>query len=309
MPGRISHDPVEPRPRPLHAEEPGAVLDAAAIAPALSAQDWTLNSRPGEERDCAFLLTGGTAVLHGTEIVPLSAPALLWVPARCTASLAFAAGARGHRFALDPAFRPRAFGSLTEAPHLLRATDGLLVLASDRLGDLGAEIETAFLALARESRAPGRGTPALLSAHLAVIALHLWRLSSEPFADAGARSGTLGLLQRFRHLVEERYRDHWPVADYARALGVTEDRLHALCVRGTGRPPRTLLHERLIEEAAARLQHLDWPIEQIGFSLGFKDAGYFNRFFKKHTGLPPGLYRRQRRARIKGPEHSYAAWP
>lgn len=295
--------------RPPRWNEPGGTLDAAAIPPSLSPQEWLLNRRNGQQRDFAFLITGGTGVLHDTESASVAAPALAWIPAGRPATVGLAAGARGHRLALEPNYRARYLADATEAPHLLRATDDLHLLSGHKLCGIIEELEISFLVLAREAREPGLGAHALFSAHLSVIALHLWRLSNLSLAATEARGGTLGLLHRFRQLVEDHYRDHWTIADYARMLGVTEDRLHALCVRGTGRPPRTLVHERLIEEASARLQHLDWPIEQIGFSLGFKDAGYFNRFFKKHVGLPPGAYRGQRKARTNRTEHSYAAWP
>ncbi|WP_430413034.1 helix-turn-helix domain-containing protein [Kordia sp.] len=32
-------------------------------------------------------------------------------------------------------------------------------------------------------------------------------------------------------------------------------------------------------------------IKQIAFYLGYEDTSYFIRFFKKHTGLSPNVYR------------------
>jgi AraC-like DNA-binding protein len=58
-----------------------------------------------------------------------------------------------------------------------------------------------------------------------------------------------------------------------------------------------------------RLRQLDLPVEQIGYGLGFRDPGYFNRFFRKYQNASPGAYRR--RARLDPSQHgpSYAAWP
>jgi AraC family transcriptional activator of pobA len=42
-----------------------------------------------------------------------------------------------------------------------------------------------------------------------------------------------------------------------------------------------------------RLRQMDVPIEQIASSLGFKDPGGFNRFFKQQIGMPPWAYRRR----------------
>ncbi len=34
-----------------------------------------------------------------------------------------------------------------------------------------------------------------------------------------------------------------------------------------------------------------WPLKEIAFDLGFSDASYFNRFFKRETGATPAEYR------------------
>ena len=76
-----------------------------------------------------------------------------------------------------------------------------------------------------------------------------------------------------------------------------------------GRSGRAIVHERLIHEACTRLQQLDLPVEQIGYGLGFRDSGYFSRFFQKHQGIPPGAYRRRARAEQAKRGPFYAAWP
>jgi len=55
-------------------------------------------------------------------------------------------------------------------------------------------------------------------------------------------------------MVELHYRDGWPVARYADALGVTSDKLHAHCQREKNCGPRAIIHERLVREACIRLQ-------------------------------------------------------
>lgn len=49
--------------------------------------------------------------------------------------------------------------------------------------------------------------------------------------------------------------------------------------------------------------------EQIAFGPGFKDPDYFNRFFKKHVGIPPGTHRRRMRGRRSCADNSCAVWP
>ena len=143
--------------------------------------------------------------------------------------------------------------------------------------------------LVRELRAPGRGSMTMISSHVLQLCLHLWRsvVSDESGSEDALRGDGPRLVGNFLQLVELHYRDGWPVSRYAAALGVTEDKLHAHCKREKARSPRAIVHERLIHEACTRLQQLDLPVEQIGYGLGFRDPGYFSRFFRKHPAIPP----------------------
>jgi AraC-like DNA-binding protein len=39
------------------------------------------------------------------------------------------------------------------------------------------------------------------------------------------------------------------------------------------------------------LFHTQQPLKEIAYDLGFADASYFNRFFKRETGQTPAEYR------------------
>lgn len=55
----------------------------------------------------------------------------------------------------------------------------------------------------------------------------------------------------------------------------------------TGKPTTSHITERVINEAKALLQHTDWSISDIGYSLGFEYPSYFNNYFKRLTGTVP----------------------
>lgn len=61
------------------------------------------------------------------------------------------------------------------------------------------------------------------------------------------------------------------------------------------------LHEYSLQVRAAKAKELlantNKPIKEIAPELGFEDTGYFNRSFKKATGVTPGLYRKSSRNR------------
>ena len=264
----------------------------------------------GEPRAHAFLILSRGGVLLGDEAVDLTSPSLVWLPSHAASAVRVHAGARGYMLSASNDFLMRTISSAQEGALLRPVMNRIVVLTAPILRDRAEEIANSFKALTREVQMPDRGSMAILGAHLTLVCLHVWRLTR---GDASAETSLRGtghyVLHQFRQLIEIRYREHWSVRRYADALGVTEDRLHAVCVRNAGQPPRALIYDRLVQDACMRLQQMDVPIEQIAFSLGFKDPGYFNRFFRRHIGMPPGAYRRQINAQRQDGETSYAAWP
>lgn len=151
----------------------------------------------------------------------------------------------------------------------------------------------------------------MINAHIALIMLHLWRASGDAARTQQPRGAGVPTVQRFHQLVELHYKEHVSIASYARLLGVTRSHLHETCLRLTNRTPLALVHERLVAEARLRLQQTPLSVEQIGYGLGFKDPGYFSRFFKKANGQSPSVFR-QATSREAAPDalpHSFAAWP
>lgn len=75
--------------------------------------------------------------------------------------------------------------------------------------------------------------------------------------------------------------------EYAEKLAVHVNHLNAAVQEITGKSTTTHINEGIIAEAKSLLVHTDWSVAEIGFSLGFEYASYFNNFFKKHTGITP----------------------
>jgi AraC-like DNA-binding protein len=78
---------------------------------------------------------------------------------------------------------------------------------------------------------------------------------------------------------------------FAAQLGVTSGYLTETVKEITGVPAGALLRQRLVLEIKRLLAHTDLTSAQVAEKLGFKDAAYFNRFFKRETGQTPRLFR------------------
>ncbi|QCK15205.1 helix-turn-helix domain-containing protein [Mangrovivirga cuniculi] len=75
--------------------------------------------------------------------------------------------------------------------------------------------------------------------------------------------------------------------DYANELAVHANYLNRAVKKTTGKTTSQHIAERISSEAKALLQHTDWNISEIAYSLGFEYPTYFNNFFKKITGSTP----------------------
>ena len=79
--------------------------------------------------------------------------------------------------------------------------------------------------------------------------------------------------------------------DYAKALHVHVNYLNRAVKDVTGKPTTVHIAERIISEAKALLQHTDWNIADVAYSLGFDYPTYFNNYFKRMTGTNPKTLR------------------
>lgn len=138
---------------------------------------------------------------------------------------------------------------------------------------------------------------ASLQALTQLIFIALLRLSAEPVKNQHVRHDNLQIFHRFNALIEDRYREHWPLSRYAEAMGVTEARLNDICRRIADLPSKRLVHERLMQEARRLLLFTAGSVNEIGYELGFKDPAYFTRFFSREAGVTPSEYRLRESAR------------
>jgi AraC family transcriptional activator of pobA len=99
------------------------------------------------------------------------------------------------------------------------------------------------------------------------------------------------LARRFEALLEQRYREPWRVADYARALGVTATHLSRALRAATGLAAAELIRERVVREARRHLVYTNLPVSEISYALGFDDPAYFTRVFTAATGVSPRRFR------------------
>ncbi|MBB3593981.1 AraC family transcriptional activator of pobA [Rhizobium sp. BK529] len=290
---------------------PALSVTASTIAAGLGSQTWSLGARGNRPFYQAFFVSRGRATLciEGQEELELPAPAALWLPRRVSGTFVLAAGSEGAMLSAAEDFVWRTVDDSPAAAQLHDMIERIAVARGDNLRTHAGDIGRGFEVMTQETQDHLPGGAAIVGAYFSVLLLLIWRASgaSVPTKTSGTGATTL---QRFRQIVELRYREQPAIAEIARAMGITYDHLHRVCIAGTGRRPMELIHERQIAEAKLRLGQSEQSVEQIGFGLGFRDPAYFSRFFKSRVGEPPGAYRRRIAAQSeKGIAPSFAAWP
>lgn len=61
----------------------------------------------------------------------------------------------------------------------------------------------------------------------------------------------------------------------------------------TGLTPIDYVQRLRVEDAKRRLERTDAPVDEISWRVGYEDAAFFRRLFKRTTGMAPGAYRRR----------------
>jgi AraC-like DNA-binding protein len=79
---------------------------------------------------------------------------------------------------------------------------------------------------------------------------------------------------------------------YAQKICISLKHLNDLSKEALGKTVSQLIHERIILEAKREISYTDKSIKELAYKLGFKDPGYFNRFFKRFTEMTPDEFRK-----------------
>jgi AraC family transcriptional activator of pobA len=78
---------------------------------------------------------------------------------------------------------------------------------------------------------------------------------------------------------------------YAGQLNTSPQNLNAACRKGSSQAAADVLEEFIISEAKRQLHYTTSTVSQIAFSMDFKDASHFVKYFKRLTGQTPQNFR------------------
>jgi transcriptional regulator GlxA family with amidase domain len=84
-----------------------------------------------------------------------------------------------------------------------------------------------------------------------------------------------------------------PVDEMVRRSGLAERTFKRRFTAATGFAPIDYVQRLRIEDAKRRLERTDVSADEISWRVGYEDAAFFRRLFKRLTGVTPGTYRRR----------------
>ncbi|WP_416441971.1 helix-turn-helix domain-containing protein [Leeuwenhoekiella sp. A16] len=131
----------------------------------------------------------------------------------------------------------------------------------------------------------------MLLSYVSIFLIYCSRLYAEQFENIKDQPESL-LLSDFLDLVGEKFRVQHEVSQYAEQLNISAGYLGDTIKQQSGKSAIAHIQERIVLEAKRLIYFTEDSMKEIAYSLGFDDASYFNRFFKRHTTFTPLAYKK-----------------
>jgi AraC-like DNA-binding protein len=154
------------------------------------------------------------------------------------------------------------------------------------------EVVQGFEHILQELELPGEGGLDMIRMYLLQFFIQVERCCGKAEKKQIPQQKQL-LLQNFLQLINKHYNTIRLPREYAELLYVTPNHLNALCQDLLGKTAGELIRDRVLLEAKRLLVNESLTITEVAYALNFQDNSYFNRFFKKNTGITPEAFRKQ----------------
>jgi len=137
-----------------------------------------------------------------------------------------------------------------------------------------------------------KGFQEIIKANLGVFFIELIRQKDSSTVHAGSANPYMQeRLEDFFELLENNITTEKQVSNYADMLNLSLHQLNTITKTLLNKTASELINEYIILESKRYLLATSNQVNQIAYHLGYEDASYFIRFFKKHTGYSPEAFR------------------
>lgn len=207
------------------------------------------------------------------------------VPALCVHGFKFSPGAQGYSLSFSAPLITQFEQQFGRPLQVLGQAACMPVKSSRR------QINTLFNTLQSEYEGQGEARDMMLHSLIGALLVWLNRQCAPTPGGSSRIERKRSVIHQFNQLVERHYREQLSVTHYAGVVGLSSVYLNNLCHEFYGCSALNVLHQRLLLEAKRSLLYTSMTISQVSDYLGFSDATYFSRFFRRYTGTTPKNFR------------------
>jgi len=124
------------------------------------------------------------------------------------------------------------------------------------------------------------------------LIIKLTRLVKSQSTAGELTTSELDMVRKYNQLVENHYKKHHQVQDYANMMFKSPKTLSNLFAKYSHKSPVQIIADRLFLESKRLMLYTDMSASEIGFELGFGEPAHFSRFFKKMAGITPTEFKK-----------------
>lgn len=140
-----------------------------------------------------------------------------------------------------------------------------------------------------------KGKERLVQSLISMLLVYKDRLVISSTADSEPNKRQV-INQKFQGLVNEHFTSQKRLDFYANALHISLPHLKESIKKATGISASEFIQKRVILEAKRQLIYSKLSISEIAFLVGFADANYFFKYFRRLVGQSPGEFRKNHRS-------------
>ncbi len=238
-----------------------------------------------------FLIKSGSGeLIAGKNTIQLKCPTVLLIPANTLHGFRFSEPVEGEVLTFSQRFLENTFKQKTD---LLSACLNRTQISFERNGEEFEKVNEIYTQIQTEIRENRPEKTLALRAWIELMFLHFYRNNLEKSdRELLLNNRTLAYYQQFLLLIKSNINQEKKISQYAKEMEMTVVHLNRICRQISDKSALQIVHEIIIQEAKNYLLNTGYSVSEIAYFLNFNDPAYFNRLFKKVTGVAPGEFRK-----------------
>ncbi|MGB1242084.1 MAG: helix-turn-helix domain-containing protein [Chitinophagales bacterium] len=125
------------------------------------------------------------------------------------------------------------------------------------------------------------------------LLLKIERLKQQELSNWSVTDTHFMVAMNFKKSIEVNKNQFLSIESYSQMLGVSSKQLTLATKKYLKDTPANIVHKRRILEAKRLLSNTQLSIKEVAYKLGFDQATYFTKYFKKHTDFTPKAFLQQ----------------